>query len=374
MSSILYNYIPSKSTLSSSLQTDRFKCIKTLNDLIQVTRKKNFEKRLFSDKDGLRFATPWPVAAYRAKRLKCSSLADISCGIGGQTVYFARECDIVYAIEIEPAKIELARKNCRLFGLDNVEFICGDALSEDVLEQIPAVDVVFSDPARAATEDKRDIYNLTPHIPDVLTAYSEKTSNFVFEAPPQLPPDRINFDCELEYLSLDGELNRLDLYFGRLKSCSRSALSLPGSIKLCGKTGHVEEIEMVDVKKPGRYLYEPDPSVVKAELLPELITELKEGTSIFRMDNKRLMLTSNTLVDHPMIKNTYTMVFSVEFVPETINSELKKRRYGKVLLRAEVDPAMYWDIRNKLERDLKGERKAILFAREKIAYICEKIQ
>lgn len=374
MSSILYNYIPSKSVLSSSLQTDRFKCIKTLNDLIQVTRKRNFEKKLFSDEDGLRFATPWPVAAYRAKRLKCSSLADISCGIGGQTLYFAKECETVYAIEIEPAKIELARKNCRLFGLDNVEFICGDALSEDVLEQIPAVDVVFSDPARATTEDKRDIYNLTPHIPDVLTAYSEKTSNFVFEAPPQLPPERIPFDCELEYLSLDGELNRLDLYFGRLKTCSRSALALPGSIKLCVKAGRVEETEIADAKKPGRYLYEPDPAVVKAELLPELMTELKEETSIFRMDNKRLMLTSNILVGHPMIKNTYGMVFSAEFVPEAINSELKKRGYGKVLLRAEVDPAIYWDIRKKLERDLKGERKAILFAREKTSYICEKIR
>jgi hypothetical protein len=186
MSSILYNYIPSKSTLSSSLQTDRFKCIKTLNDLIQVTRKKNFEKQLFSDKDGLRFATPWPVAAYRAKRLKCSSLADISCGIGGQTVYFARECDIVYAIEIEPAKIELARKNCSLFGLNNVQFICGDALSKEVIEQIPQW-MLYSRPCKSCSRGERNIDNLTPHIPDVLAAYAGRAQNFAFEVPPQLP-------------------------------------------------------------------------------------------------------------------------------------------------------------------------------------------
>jgi len=354
-------------------QTDRFKCIDVFSDLILVTRRKNFEKQLYSDDDGLRFATPWPVAAYRAKRLKCSSLADISCGIGGQTVYFARECERVYAIEIDPAKLELARKNCKLFGLNNVEFICGDALSDDVIEQIPAVDIVFSDPARAAAEKERDIDNLTPHIPDVLAAYSGNTRNFAFEAPPQLPPERISFDCELEYLSLDGELNRLNLYFGDLKTCTISALGLPGPTKMCRKTEPPEETEMINVSKPGNYLYEPDPAVIKAKLLPELIKELKDKAEIFRIDNKRLMLTSNTVMDHPLIKNAYRIVFNTEFVPEAINRELKKRGYGKVLLRTEVDPAMYWDIRNRLEKNLNGEKKINLFARERIAYICEKI-
>lgn len=344
-----------------------------LSDLIQVTKKKNFEKQLYSDEDGLRFATPWPVAAYRAKRLKCSSLADISCGIGGQTVYFAKECETVYAIEINPAKLDLARKNCKLFGLDNVEFICGDAISPDVIAQIPEVDIVFSDPARAAEEKERDIDNLTPHIPDVLEAYSKKSSNFVFEAPPQLPPERIPFDCELEYLSLNGELNRLDLYFGDLKTCSRSAVSLPGAVKLCTKE-NLGEIEMNSVYKPGKYLYEPDPALIKAELLPELVSQMRnQNVELFRMDDKRLMLTSDKAVEHPMIKNTYKVVFNAEFVPEKINKELKKRGYGKVLLRTEIDPAQYWDIRNRLEMNLKGDRKVILFAKGRTSYICEKI-
>lgn len=371
---ILYNYIVSKSTFFSMLQTDRFKSIDTLSDLIWLTRKKNFEKQFYSDEDGLRFATPWPVAAYRAKRLKCSSLADISCGIGGQTVYFARECEVVYAIEINSAKLELARKNCRLFGLDNVEFICGDALSQDAIDQIPKVDIVFSDPARAAAADERNIANLTPHIPDVLRAYSEKTSNFAFEAPPQLPPERIPFDCELEYLSLNGELNRLDLYFGNLKTCSRSAVALPGPLKLGERTENNKDTEMINASKPGKYLYEPDPSVIKAELLPELVAEISNrNVEIFRMDNKRLMLTSNSSVEHPMIKNAYRIVFNTDFIPDEINRELKNRGYGKVLLRAEVDPSMYWDIRNRLERDLKGERMINLFAKGRAAYICEKI-
>jgi tRNA/tmRNA/rRNA uracil-C5-methylase (TrmA/RlmC/RlmD family) len=98
---------------------------------------------MISDKDGIRFATPEPVAEYRAKRLQCRVIADISCGIGGQAIYFAQKCDFVYAIEIDPKKIEYARKNAKIMGVDNIEFIPGDALSPDVIAKLPNLDVVF---------------------------------------------------------------------------------------------------------------------------------------------------------------------------------------------------------------------------------------
>jgi hypothetical protein len=51
---------------------------------------------------------------------------------------------------------------------------------------------------------------------------------------------------------------------------------------------------MVNARESGKYLYEPDPAVTKGELLPEPIKELKDKVEIFQIDNKRLMLTSNT--------------------------------------------------------------------------------
>ncbi|TAH58340.1 MAG: methyltransferase, partial [Methanosarcina mazei] len=86
-----------------------FKSHKTpTNPLIDVARKKQFEKPLHGDKESVRFATPEPIARYRAQRLRCGTLADISCGIGGQTVFFAQQCEFVYAVEIDPEKIEYA--------------------------------------------------------------------------------------------------------------------------------------------------------------------------------------------------------------------------------------------------------------------------
>ena len=75
--------------------------------------------------------------------------------------------------------------------------------------------MVFSDPFRPPEEDERQVSSLEPGIPNVLLAYKEKTNHFSFEVPPQIPPDRIPFDCEKEYISLDGQLNRLTLYLVR---------------------------------------------------------------------------------------------------------------------------------------------------------------
>ena len=56
-----------------------------------------FSKPVFTCGDGLRFATPEVVGLYRAVRLKCSVLADISCGIGGRP--FALQRNAAWSME-----------------------------------------------------------------------------------------------------------------------------------------------------------------------------------------------------------------------------------------------------------------------------------
>jgi len=345
--------------------------LKSLFPGIRLPRKKRFEHNIVSDRDGMRFATPEDVARYRATRLKCSTIADISCGVGGQTIYFARECDKVYAVEIDPEKIAYAKKNCRLLGIDNVEFICGDALSPEVIRQLPELDIVFSDPARPASEDVRDIGNLRPAIPAVMAAYSSRTSDFAFEAPPQLTPERIPFNCEKEYISLEGKINRLDLYFGSLMKCAVSAVSLPSGARIESGSA-ARDIEPSD--ELASFAFEPEESVDRAGLLSQLAEDLKDQASDIRsffIDRKRLFITSDMPLEHPMLKNRYKVMSTQDFDISQINALLKKSGFGTVILRASVNPKDYWDIRNRLEDDLRGDRKAHLFLKDKTAILCE---
>jgi hypothetical protein len=341
-----------------------------------VARRQQFEKPLHGDKESVRFATPEPIARYRAQRLKCKTLADISCGIGGQTVFFAQQCEFVYAVEIDPIKIEYAKQNCEMYGLKNVKFICGDALDPKVIEQIPAVDVVFSDPFRPAEEEERHVSCLEPGIPNVLSAYWEKTKNFVFEAPPQMPPERIPFDCEKEYISLDGQLNRLTLYFGWVKQYDLMAVSLPAGEGLVSKNGLLPQIR--ETEKMKLCAYEPEPSVVAAGLLPELVESMIQiagpfmgAFELFKVDKKRLLLTSDALIKQSMIKHHYLVLKVCPFDPRKINKFLKDMNVGSVVLRAGVKPEDYWQVRNEVEKGLEGKKTVHLFVKNSTAILCE---
>lgn len=331
-----------------------------------------FTRPIASNKEGLQLSTPEIVAAYIAKRLKTDIIADLGCGIGGQVIFFARECKKVYAVERNPEKLEYARKNCELYGVKNVEFILGDALELSTIEMLSDANIIFSDPARPLSEKERTLSNLEPPITEILKLYSDITDELAFHAPPQMPPSRIVLDCECEYLSLNGQLNRLTLYFGALKRCERSAVVLPGETRLC--SSDAAAIKSGDLKD---YVYEPEPSVVKAELLNELVHAVAEkGDEIFyyKGDEKRTLLTSSKRIGSPFFKDSYRVVGKTEMDISTVKEILKSERAGKVVLRFDIEPERYWDVRKKLEEGLSGTKTLHVFGFGKEVVVAEKVR
>ncbi len=329
-----------------------------------------FSKPVVSDKEGLQLATPEIVAGYIAKRLKTDVIADLGCGIGGQVIFFAKECKKVYAVERNPQKLEYAKQNSRLYNVSNVEFILGDALSQDVKARISSADIVFSDPARALSEDIRTLEKLEPPVTRILELYSDVTKDFAFHVPPQMPPERIALDCEREYLSLNGQLNRLTLYCGALKRCERSAIVLPENAWLCSSDAPV--IKKSTLKE---YVYEPEPSLVKALLLKELAWEIKKaGMEIFyyKGDEKRILLTSSQLIDSPFFKDRYKVIARTN-MPE-LKEVLKSEKAKNVVLRLDIEPEKYWQYRKMLEEGLTGSRTFHVFGFADEAVVCEKIK
>jgi len=340
---------------------------------MERTRSPKFSKPVFTCGDGLRFATPEVVGRYRAGRLKCSVLADISCGIGGQAVCFAKECNRVYGIDIDGERLECARRNAGVYGVDNITFIEGDALSPQVVEQVADADVIFSDPARPAEEDVRQTDSLRPGIPMVMEAYRDVTGSFAFEAPPQMPPERIDFNCEREYLGVDGQLNRLTLYFGPLKRCERSAVVLKGGRHYRLESGVDAPVVMPKVDEPRVYAFEPDPAVVKAGLLGELAGGLGGKVELVRIDARRSLLTSDVLLESLFFKHRYRVLDKVPLDCRKVNRSLMGHGMGKAVIRFRIAPEKYWDARNRIENGLMGKGIAHLFEIADQIYVCEKI-
>ena len=331
-----------------------------------------FTKPVFSNAGGMQLATPEIVARYIAKRLKTDIIADLGCGIGGQVIFFAKECKKVYAVERDPEKLEFARKNCELYNVSNVEFILGDVLTDSVKEKVSDADIIFSDPARPLSEKERTLENLEPPISEILRLYSDVTTEFAFHAPPQMPPSRIVLDCEREYLSVNGQLNRLTLYFGALKRCDRSAVVLPGGSSLCFSNAPAIQTDPLQ-----GYVYEPEPSVIKAELLNELaqtIAESGKNISFFRGDEKRTLLTSSQLLESPFFKDRFIVLGRTEQDISKLKEILNREKAGKVVLRFDIEPDKYWDTRKKLEQGLNGIRTLHVFGFGDEVVVCEKIK
>lgn len=330
---------------------------------------KDSDKMFFSLED-LRFSTPEIVADYRAKRLKCPVIVDLCSGIGSQAIAFSRICDKVYSIEIDKRKVEYAKRNAAVFDVDNVEFICGDVLDDGIVDKIEKIkpNIIFCDPERMASESERRIENLTI-VKNIIERYSKICPQICIEVPPQISPDKINLDCEKEYVSIDGELNRLDLYFGRLMKNEVSVVSLPSCEKLASSA---DKLKFVEKENAFKFIYDVDRAVLKAGLIDELGFVLGSGFFIFKRLKKNLFLTSNKKIDNKFLQ-CFEVVASVKNDNKIIVDYLNRLNSREVVLRGEIPESSYWGLRKSFENKLNGTERFYLFLFDFNALICRKI-
>ncbi|XP_052073748.1 trimethylguanosine synthase-like isoform X2 [Mytilus californianus] len=103
-----------------------------------------FDDGIKMDREGWFSVTPEKIAEHIADRCRCDIIVDAFCGVGGNAIQFAFTCNHVIAIDIDPVKIEIARHNASVYGVENhIEFIQGDFLK---VGPTLSADVVFLSP------------------------------------------------------------------------------------------------------------------------------------------------------------------------------------------------------------------------------------
>ncbi|MDV3104313.1 methyltransferase domain-containing protein [Thermococcus waiotapuensis] len=328
---------------------------------------------LWMDLEGLRYATHEIVAKYRAERLKefgVKSIADVSCGVGIQIILYAIKVDRAYGIDIDPLKIEFARRNAEKYDVSNIEFINADSLAPETIERIDA-EVVFSDPARPPEMPERRLEDLLPSPLEVYTAYKKKTDAFIFDLPPQIRREKVPWEGEFEYIDLFGALNRLTFYTEPLAKAERSAVILPEGVRIESNPNLENIVEWAT--EPGEYIYEIPQSVDYADLINELLHALPVEAKMLTREKRRVLATGNEEVKSPYLKRTYHVAGVLPFHPVRINDFLRKEGFGRATLRISVPESEYWRIRRKIEENLKGERRAFVFKIGEKAVIAEEL-
>lgn len=96
------------------------------------------------------------IAIENAGITKDDIVFDLYCGIGTISIFASKYAKKVYGIEIVEQAIEDARKNAEMNGVDNIEFIAGDAekvLSDLIDNKHIFPDVVIVDPPRRGLDN-----------------------------------------------------------------------------------------------------------------------------------------------------------------------------------------------------------------------------
>ncbi len=349
------------------------------------------EAKLSLTSEEKRFATHAAVAVYRAERLRCNKIVDLCSGAGFQSFAFAQTCSHVLAIEKDPLLFAKAQEHAKTLGITNITFLCGDVLASDIVSQVKtfAPDIVFCDPERFASEEARSLSTIQPNIPQMLATYGSMTDKIAVEFPPHIQTLEFpaGFSAEAEYLSLDGALNRLTLYFGSLRSCAKRVVLLPEKELLCSTDAQLSAISVSSTSATFSYLLEPNPALTVSGLFPaafasalssdlfETLITAKEIVAISQ--GKKTFYLSTKILNSPFF-TVYAIHAHVPYsfdMPgkKVLLKELQHLGVARVVLRYTLDPAKYWDERTFFEKRLQGGTKHMhLFVFDE-ALICEKM-
>jgi len=162
-------------------------------------------------------------ADHLALRFKNKIVLETCSGAGFTTISLAKYAKHVYSIEIDRSRLEKAKQNSKIAGLDNkITFINGDITAKKTLNLIPKIDAAFIDPdwtVKGYCHTYKFINsNTNPQSDKLINLISEKTNNITLIQPPyidkaefkELPPH------ECEYLFLNNHHELYALHFGEL--------------------------------------------------------------------------------------------------------------------------------------------------------------
>lgn len=241
---------------------------------------------MFFARAALEQATPAPVAAHTARRFAPFPwVADLGCGLGGDSLALAAAGPQVLAVDREPLSTALVAANARALGLAARI----TPLQADVCAPAWRVPAAWADPARRRGD--RRIFDPAQLLPPLSALLSPgQPANLGVKLMPGLSHAAIPPETEAEWISLRGELKQAVLWRGDLaRDHCRRAVILPAGVEI-GARGATAALA-----PPGLFLYEPDPAILRAGAVADLAVAL----GLWQIDPTIAYLSGDDLIPTP---------------------------------------------------------------------------
>ncbi|KQV07219.1 class I SAM-dependent methyltransferase [Leifsonia sp. Root112D2] len=311
----------------------------------------DFARRMLFTEAGLEQATRLRVAALHAGRFQQAGLtrvADLGCGIGGDAMAFAALDIDVKAVDADEVTAAIASYNLAPFPRASVE----NGTAETT--ELGDVDAAYLDPARRTSghSDTRRLTDPDDYSPSLDFAFGlAERLPIGIKLGPGIDRELIPADAEAQWVSIDGQLVELGLWFGALArdGIRRSALVLDAD----GAAEMSADADSADAETGtlGEYLYEPNGAVIRARLIGDLARSLDARM----LSDGIAWLTADAPVSTPFATG-FRVLEQLPFAEKELARSLKARGIGTLEIKkrgVDVDPAT---LRKRL--GLKGPKSA----------------
>jgi len=318
---------------------------------------------MWFDRQGLEQATSEAVSRHKAARFS-GTVLDFCCGIGGDALSLAAGNCSVTAVDANPVACLRTAWNAEACGVSGqITTRC-----QDVEAAEPGAALVHIDPDRRAQAAGRAI-RVEDYVPglEFLQHLARSGRGGAIKLSPAANFGGKFHDVEIELVSLDGECKEATIWFCELRGTNTCrATVLPSGETISGEPLEFE----AQVVPAERYVYDPDPAVVRAGL----VDAVADRYGLSRLDRAEEYLTGSVLVATGFVQ-------PFEVLTELPNNEVEIRKYfrsaqfGQVEIKCRHIPINADAVRRRLP--LSGQLPAVLiFARlagKSRALVCRRV-
>lgn len=317
-------FLATLARLQKQFETELAKAAIETSMLRQKARTKfSRAEHMYFTREALEQASGEVIARYRAERFASfSRFGDWCCGIGGDSIALAAQHEL-FAADSDALRLAMAEQNLAAYAA-NAHFMHADITQL----ALPKLDALFFDPARRVGERRKfSVEDYEPPLSLIQTWLPQLQALAVKISPAVALSEIANYDCEVEFISVGGELKECVLWFGASKTTARRATLLPGQHTL------TPQAEASRLASPRAYLYEPDPAILRAGLVKTLAAQL----GAYQIDEDIAYLTSERLIATPFAR-AFAITATLPFNLKKLREHLRALQVGRVTVKKRGSP------------------------------------
>ncbi len=311
------------------------------------------------------------TAQYKASLVQGNTLADLTGGLGVDSYYFSKKIKNIYYFELNTNLFHIAQYNFKTLKASTINCQNQDGVIKALQQQF---DVIYIDPSRR-NKTKGKVFFLKdcePNLPKIIHKLILQAKVLLVKTSPMLDISagikELSFAHTIHIVSVQNEVKEL---LWELKNETVTDVKIK-TVNFLKNTLQKFDFKRNDIAsvlygKPKKYLYEPNPAILKSggfDLLSEQfdIEKLHQNSHLF---------TSNKIVDFPgrcfIIKQV--IPYKKKVVKQFINN-------SKATISTRNFPETVAQLRKKW--NIKDGGSSYLFfttlqKNEKVVLLCEKI-